>query len=140
MSHMLTLGKKKEVIILFDGVCNLCNSFVDFILRADKRGVFKLGALQSDSGRKLLSDYHVNSPDLGSVILLLPDGWHKESRAVLEIFKRLPFPWSLFYAGIILPPFLRDGLYQQVALRRYRMFGKRDTCRIPSPQEASRFV
>lgn len=140
MDRVLKESDKKESIILFDGVCNLCNSFVDFILRVDKRGVFKLGALQSDAGKKLLHDYQVKNPDLSSVILLLPEGWFKQSRAVLEIFRRLPFPWPLFYPAILLPAFIRDWLYRQVALRRYKMFGKREVCRMPQPHEASRFV
>lgn len=135
-----TKSEKKDFIILFDGVCNLCNSFVDFILRVDKRGVFKLGALQSDTAKKLLHDYQVSNPDLSSVILLMPEDWFTESRAVLEIFRRLPFPWPLLYAGILLPAFMRDWLYKQVALRRYKMFGKRKVCRLPEDHEASRFV
>jgi predicted DCC family thiol-disulfide oxidoreductase YuxK len=127
-------------VILFDGVCNLCNNFVDFILRVDKRGVFKLGALQSKSGKELLLLHGIHEPGLSSVVVLFPERHFKQSRAVLEIFRRLPFPWPFFYIGILLPSFIRDWLYQQIALRRYNWFGRRTACRLPEPHERTRFV
>lgn len=118
----------------------MCNSFVDFLLRVDKRGVFRMGALQSDEGQALLKMHQIDLADLSSVVLIHPKGWYKESRAVLEIARKLPWPWPFLYVFLIIPPFLRNWLYRQVALKRYNMFGKREVCRLPNPEEQARFI
>jgi len=130
----------EKQIILFDGVCNLCNRFVNFVIRYDKKKYFKMGALQSDEGLAILKERGLDYLGLSSVVLLSPDNFFKESRAALEILKKLNGLWPLLYVFIILPPFLRDGIYRWIATNRYAWFGKSNSCRMPSPEIKDRFI
>lgn len=130
-------------VVLFDGVCNLCNSSVDFIIRNDKRGRFKVAPLQSDTGKKLLKDAGLSEEriaSLDSVLLYRKGRVYGKSKAALEIAKNLGFPISLLYGFIIIPPFLRDIVYNFIARNRYRWFGKKETCRLPTEEERARFL
>jgi predicted DCC family thiol-disulfide oxidoreductase YuxK len=127
-------------VILFDGVCNLCNRGVRWIIRRDRRAVFRFAALQSAAGRKLLVDAGRTEELPGSMILIDQDGVHERSDAAIRIAAYLGFPWSLAKAARILPRFLRDGLYRWVARNRYRWFGKRDTCTVPEVEVRERFL
>jgi predicted DCC family thiol-disulfide oxidoreductase YuxK len=124
-------------VVVFDGVCNLCNRAVDFVVRHDRDGVFLLAANQSDAAARLLGD---QASDLDTIVLVDGDAVHTRSDAVLRIAGRLPWPWRAAVAGVVVPRPLRDALYRLVARRRYRWFGRRDTCRLPSPEEAERFL
>ena len=130
----------EKQIILFDGVCNLCNRFVNFVIDRDKKKYFKMGALQSDEGLAILNERGLDHLGLNSVVLLSKDGYYKESRAALEILKKLDGLWPILYVFIILPPFIRDGLYRWIATNRYSWFGKSDSCRMPSPEIKDRFI
>lgn len=130
----------KQQIILFDGVCNLCNRFVNFVIDYDKKKFFKMGALQSDEGQSILKERGLEHLGLNSVILIAPDNYYIESRAALEILKKLNGIWPILYVFIILPPFLRDGLYRWIATNRYSWFGKSESCRIPSAEIKDRFI
>ncbi len=127
-------------VIYFDGVCNLCNGFVQFIIRNDPGRRFRFAALQSARGqteREVLGD----APDqLGTVILRIGDRRYTESEAALQIARRLRFPWPLLYAGKIVPRFIRDPIYRWVARNRYRWFGQRDSCMIPTPELRGLFL
>lgn len=130
---------KKEVI-LFDGVCNLCNSSVDFIIRRDPKHYFKFASLQSEIGQQLLKRADIDTSQIDSLILVTRDAYFIKSTAALKIALKLRFPWSLSYALIIIPAFLRNIGYDFIAKNRYRFFGKKETCRIPTPEERARFL
>ena len=127
-------------VILFDGVCGLCNRLVNFILRKDKRARFRFAALQSGTGRKLLAEHGLSQEDLDSVVLMAGGAAYQRSTAVLQVLRRLGFPWSLLWPGIVIPVRVRDAMYNAVAKRRYRWFGKSESCRVPTAAERSRFL
>lgn len=127
-------------IVLFDGVCNLCNAAVDLIIRNDKAGNFKVGALQDEKSRSILEEYTIDPEYLDSIILIRGDQVFYRSRAALEISKKLRGLWPLLYAFIVVPNFIRDPVYNWIADNRYSWFGKKDTCRLPTPEEKERFL
>lgn len=127
-------------IVLFDGVCNLCNFSVDLIIRNDTKGRLKVGALQDAKTKELLKEYDINSEYLDSIILIRGDRVFYKSRAALEVTKQLKGLWPLLYGFIIVPNFVRDPVYDWIARNRYRWYGKRDTCRLPTPEERARFL
>lgn len=126
-------------IILFDGVCNLCNGAVQSIIKRDKKRVFRFASLQSGTGKKLLEQYRI-PPDYSSIILIEPEkAWYK-STAVLRIARKLPGAWPLLYVLVAIPRFIRDPVYNFVARNRYKWFGKQEECRQPAPQLKERFI
>ena len=130
-------------IIFFDGVCNLCNGFVDFILRQDKKGKFRFASLQSVTADEYLKAYPdiTTGDDPDSVVLLTASGAvYTQSNAVLRIAGILGGAWPLLKAFYIFPAWFRDRIYQWIARNRYSWFGKRDTCRLPSEGEMERFL
>ncbi|PSK97921.1 thiol-disulfide oxidoreductase DCC family protein [Cecembia rubra] len=127
-------------IVLFDGVCNLCNNAVDFIIRRDKHSQFKVGALQDPAAKKLLKNYQIKEGYLDSLILIRGEKVFYRSRAALEIAKKLNALWPLFYIFIFLPAFIRDPIYDWIANNRYKWFGKKETCRIPKKEELDKFL
>ncbi|OLY91252.1 Predicted thiol-disulfide oxidoreductase YuxK, DCC family [Cnuella takakiae] len=126
-------------IILFDGVCNLCNSTVQFVIRNDKNGVFRFASLQSESGKHLLAQTGLKD-DMGSVVLVESGRVYRYSTAALHIARRLDGAWPLLYGLMIVPPFIRNGVYRFIAKNRYRWFGQKQTCWVPAPQLQSRFL
>lgn len=127
-------------VIIFDGVCNFCNASVNFIMDRDPQGIFRFTANQSEAGQKILSEAGEPTDEVGTVYLYDNGVIYKESSAALRIAKRLVFPWNLCYGWIIVPAFIRDFVYRIIARNRYRWFGKRESCRLPSPDEAARFI
>lgn len=127
-------------IVLFDGLCNLCNNAVDFIIKRDKNNSFKLGALQDQSLKKLLNSYRIKEDFLDSLILIRRGKVYYKSRAALEIAKKLTGLWPLLYGFIIFPAFLRDPVYDWIANNRYKWFGKKESCRIPTKEELEKFL
>jgi predicted DCC family thiol-disulfide oxidoreductase YuxK len=125
-----------EHIVLFDGICNLCNGAVRFILVRDPRGRFRFASLQSNVARRLLKGD--GPPE--TIILIDAGKIYSKSTAALRIARGLRFPWPLLYGLVIVPRFLRDVVYDWVARNRYRWFGKRDTCMLPTPQMKERFL
>lgn len=123
--------------ILFDGVCNLCNASVNFIIDRDPKGYFRFAALQSDAA-KALGEAPNGDPD--SIVLLEDGVRYEQSTAALRIARRLSGLWPVLYAGIILPRPLRDLVYRFIARNRYKWFGRRDACRLPSPELKARFL
>lgn len=135
--------KREPIIVLFDGECNLCNGFVQFLIRQDRSGQrFRFAAQQSTIGQSLLSDTGmVADGKSAETILVFANGrLLTHSDAALEIARNMPFPFPLFYAGRILPKPLRDALYNLVAKNRYKWFGKRDECMMPTPDLRARFL
>lgn len=127
-------------IVLFDGVCNLCNNAVDLIIRNDKKGRIKVGPLQDEKTAALLRDYDINSDYLDSIILIRGDKVYYKSRAALETARKLKGFWPLLYAFVVVPAFIRDPVYDWIARNRYRWFGKKETCRLPTADERARFL
>lgn len=127
-------------IILFDGVCNLCNSSVNFIIDRDKKNIFKFAALQSETGQKFLNKFGMDQNDFDSVVLVDENKFYSKSSAALKIVKEFPFLWKALYIFIIIPAPLRNFFYDLVAKNRYNWFGKKDSCRMPSPELKNKFL
>jgi predicted DCC family thiol-disulfide oxidoreductase YuxK/uncharacterized membrane protein YphA (DoxX/SURF4 family) len=127
-------------VLLFDGVCGLCSRAVDFVLAHDRRAVFRFAALQSAAGQAALAR-HGLPPDYSDSMVLIANGrCHRYSTAVLEILRRLGQPWALLWSLALVPPPVRDLVYDFVAARRYRWFGKLGQCRLPTAAERERFM
>lgn len=124
-------------VVIFDGVCNLCNRSIDFIVRRDREGLFAIAPNEGEAARALLGD---DAADASTIVLVEDGQRYERSTAVLRIARRLPMPWKLAYAGIVIPRPVRDLAYQLLAKNRYRWFGRRDSCRLPTPEEAARFL
>jgi predicted DCC family thiol-disulfide oxidoreductase YuxK len=127
-------------IVLFDGVCNFCNSSVNFIIDHDKHNRFKFAALQTEAGQELLKKHNLPTEDFDSFILVDGDRYYKKSSASLHTVKEFPGLWKLLYAFIIVPPFIRDIFYNIIAKNRYKWFGKRDECRMPTKELREKFL
>jgi predicted DCC family thiol-disulfide oxidoreductase YuxK len=130
----------KPVIVLFDGVCNLCNSSVQFIIKKDHKRKFKFASLQSELGRAQLVRFNLNPDSLYSFIVIDNNVANERSNAVLCIAKHLGAPWSTLTVFKFLPKFLRDAVYNFIASNRYSFFGKKDSCMIPTPDLKERFI
>ena len=127
-------------VILFDGVCNLCNSAIKFVLKRDTKSVFKFASLQSDVARKLLSDLEVSDTALDTIVFIDQGNVYTRSTAALRVSKHLSGLWPLMTGFMIVPLFIRDWVYNLISKNRYRWFGKRDTCSIPSPDVENKFL
>ncbi len=127
-------------VIIFDGVCNLCNATVRFIIVRDAQGVFKFTSAQSECGQKLLRENNYSFEILESVILLKDGNLLKKSAAALEIAAALDGVWRYLMVLRFIPLPIRDAIYDWIARNRYRWFGKRDLCMIPSETQKTRFL
>jgi predicted DCC family thiol-disulfide oxidoreductase YuxK len=127
-------------ILLFDGVCNLCDASVQQVIKADKKGIFRFASLQSEAAEALLKGSQLNPKELKSVILYHNGKFHTTSNAVLETTRLLGGAWSLMYVFKIVPRFIRDAVYGWVARNRYKWFGKKEECMIPTPDLKERFL
>lgn len=136
----MTKVQDRYDIVLFDGVCNLCNQAIDFVMQNDPKGHFKFGALQEENTQELLKEYEVDKNYLDSIVLVRKNRIYYKSRAALEISRKLKGLWPLLYIFILIPNFLRNPLYDWIARNRYKWFGKKETCRLPTPQEKDRFL
>ena len=129
-----------QPIILYDGVCYLCNGIVNFLLKADKQKRFKFSPLQSDSGQVLLKKFNLPTDDFNSFVLVEGEQVYQRSAAALKVATRLGLPWSLAGVGWILPRPVRDALYNFIAANRYKWFGQHDSCLMPTPEIKERFL
>jgi predicted DCC family thiol-disulfide oxidoreductase YuxK len=138
-------------VVLFDGVCNFCNGLVNFVIRHDPGGYFKFAPLQSEAGIKLASEYGLPSkvadaePGDGSIpidsVVLIEDGTaYTHSTAALRVARRLNGVWSWTYAFIVVPSPIRDFFYRLFAKYRYRIFGRKNECMLPTPEVRARFL
>ena len=131
-------------VILFDGVCNLCNGFVQFVIRQDPAGRFRFAALQSAAGQAVLKAHGLDAATLAaepdSVLLELDGQLYSHSDAVLRIARALGGPWRLLLAGYVLPRAWRDAAYRFVARHRYRWFGRQESCWLPTAELQARFL
>jgi len=126
--------------ILFDGVCNLCNGFVQFVIARDPGARFRFAALQSAAAASVLRDAGVTGPLPDSIVLVEGARVHFRSDAALRIVRGLRFPWPLAYGLVIVPRVIRDRVYDLIAARRYRWFGRRESCLLPTPDLERRFL
>lgn len=127
---------KDHKIILFDGVCNLCNGAVNLVIRKDKKNIFRFAPLQGEFAKEIGLDQE----KMDSIILLDNDKQYSKSSAVLRIARNLPGGYPLLYGFIILPKFLRDAIYDHIAKNRYRWFGKKESCMMPTPELKQKFL
>ncbi|MGB3006695.1 MAG: thiol-disulfide oxidoreductase DCC family protein, partial [Chitinophagaceae bacterium] len=127
-------------VILFDGVCNFCNYWVNFTIKKDKKKILRFAPLQGETAKRLIADYKINHTTLSSVIFIDNGKAYTQSSAALRICKHLDNGWKLFYGLIIIPKFIRDPIYNIIARNRYKWFGKKDTCMIPTPELKERFL
>jgi predicted DCC family thiol-disulfide oxidoreductase YuxK len=130
----------REPLILFDGVCNLCNAWVRFLVRHDPAGIFRFVPQQSPIGQAIIEEHLRGASQLSSVILIEDNSIYTESDAVLQILARLSPPWSWIALLRILPRRIRDACYRFVVRHRYQWFGRTEVCQIPSADIRSRFV
>lgn len=136
----MTVGERRH-ILFYDGVCGLCDRMVQFVLRHDRRRRFDFAALQGDFAASTLRRFGRDPRDLDTVYVLTDDGLLLyKGRAILFVLRALGFPWSLFALFSLLPWRFVDWCYDRVAHNRYRIFGKADQCRLPSPEERARFL
>ncbi|MFZ3576819.1 thiol-disulfide oxidoreductase DCC family protein [Virgibacillus sp. DJP39] len=126
-------------ILLFDGECNFCDRSVQFIIKRDPTGIYKFASLQSDIGIKLLKKHHIPQ-NVDSFILIEANRCYDKSSAALRVCRNLTGLWKGLYIFIIVPKSLRDFFYNIIATNRYKWFGKKDSCMIPSPDIKSRFL
>ncbi|WPP51147.1 thiol-disulfide oxidoreductase DCC family protein [Catalinimonas niigatensis] len=131
---------KLNNIILFDGVCNLCNHAVIFIIDRDQKKKYRFASLQSSVGQLLLTQYQIPTYSIDSVILISNGKAYKKSTAALKIARQLDRLWPLTYMLIIIPTFIRDIFYNIIAKYRYKIFGKTESCRYPSEHLKFRFL
>lgn len=126
-------------IIFFDGVCNLCNRSVQFIIRRDPEGIFRFASLQSAAGQQVLQQFNLPQDTFNSFILYEDGKMYTRSDAALRVFSRLK-KWKWMGMFKIVPRFIRNAVYNLIAKNRYSWFGKRDECMIPTPELKSRFI
>lgn len=127
-------------IVLFDGVCNLCNHSVQFIIKRDSKSLFSFASLQSQFGQSQLSRFNIPIGLMESIVLIKNGRCYHRSDAVLEIARDLGGLWPLFYGFKIIPRFIRDLVYNLIAKNRYKVFGRQDHCMIPTPALKARFL
>lgn len=127
-------------IILFDGICNLCNRSVQFVIRQDKKVQFKFASLQSDAGQSLLLKGNFATKKLDSFVLISEGQYFTQSTAALKVLKLLGGRWAALYVFILVPAFIRNAVYNLISKNRYRWFGKREECMLPSLELKKRFL
>ena len=127
-------------IILFDGICNFCNYWVDFIIKRDKDKTLKFATLQSDAGKKIANQFSIVNKNIDSIIFIKGGNYFARSDAVLEIAKELKSVWKILYLLKVIPRHLCNFIYDLIAKYRYPIFGKRNSCRVPTSEEISRFI
>jgi predicted DCC family thiol-disulfide oxidoreductase YuxK len=127
-------------VILFDGVCNLCNASVQFIIKHDPKHQFRFASLQSDLGQEVLKEFNLPMEEFGSFILWEKGVVYTRSSAALRVTKKLSGAWPVLYGFMIVPPFIRNGVYNWVARNRYKWFGKKEECWVPTPELKGLFI
>jgi predicted DCC family thiol-disulfide oxidoreductase YuxK len=133
--------KEGRKLIIFDGVCNLCNTSVQYVIKHDKKNIFIFTALQSDVGQQIIKEYNIDILKTDSILLFKPEnGVVSKSTAALKIAHDLGFPQNLISVFFIIPTFIRDWVYDYIAKNRYKWYGKKESCMIPTPELKSKFL
>ncbi|WP_442603058.1 thiol-disulfide oxidoreductase DCC family protein [Paenibacillus sp. KN14-4R] len=128
------------VIVLFDGVCNMCNGIVQFTIRHDPKKQLQFASLQSNAGQRLLEAYSLSTSDLNTFVLIDNNRAYTKSTAALRLIRKLNKLWPLLYVGIVVPRPLRDSIYSYIAHHRYKWFGQAEACMVPTPDMKQRFL
>ncbi|MDX4954156.1 thiol-disulfide oxidoreductase DCC family protein [Delftia acidovorans] len=128
------------MIVVFDGQCLLCNGWVQFLLRHDRRGRFRFASIQGEAGGRMLADAGLRVEGLQTLLLVDGDRSWQHTDAILRVLHGLGWPWRLAWAAWLIPRPLRDGLYRWLARNRYHWFGRSAQCMVPDPQVAARFL
>ena len=137
---MNQLPKHKQ-LILFDGVCNLCNNSVQFVIKQDKKNKFMFAPLQGKAGQEIIRKYNIDTAKTDSILLYSEEkGLKLKSTAALYIAKDLGFPYALLSVFLIVPAFIRNMVYDFIAKNRYKWYGKKEACMIPTPDLKSKFL
>ncbi len=131
---------KDKPILFFDGVCNLCEGFVQWVIKRDPNGTIYYASLQSDFAKAFTASTDLKVEDVSSVILYHQGRFYTESDAPLQLAALLGFPWKLVYPFVIIPRIIRDNIYRWIASNRYRWYGKKEQCMIPTPALQRRFL
>jgi predicted DCC family thiol-disulfide oxidoreductase YuxK len=134
------MSNNEAPVLLFDGICNLCNSTVQFAIKRDLPGRLKFASLQSHSGQAMLKKFGLPESDFDSLVFITGGNCFLRSSAVLHVLKELGGGWKLLYIFIVIPRPLRDFFYNILAKNRYKLFGRRTTCMVPSPENKQRFL
>ncbi len=127
-------------IILFDGVCNLCNGSVNFIIKRDSKDAFRFATLQSEMGQKLCSKLQIDAQETNTVIVIEGEKFWTRSDAALRVFRKLPGLWPALYGLVVVPNFIRNFVYKKIARNRYRWFGKQGNCMVPDSSIIFKFI
>jgi len=133
------MGKQNDVI-LFDGVCNLCNGAITFIINRDRKNHYRFASLQSDIGALYLEKHSLNPKETDSIILIRGEHAYVKASAVLRIAQKMSGLWPLLYVFMIIPKFISNAVYDYIARNRYKWFGKEESCMIPTPALRDRFL
>lgn len=128
----------KNAVVYFDGVCGLCNGFIDFVMSVDKNHIFKFSPLQSDYAKANLPSEFTS--DLKTIVVQINGQTFSKSSAVIAVLSELGGLWKIALLGKILPIFIANKAYDLVAENRYNLFGKKETCRLPTPEERAKFI
>jgi predicted DCC family thiol-disulfide oxidoreductase YuxK len=130
----------QQAIILFDGICNLCNSAVQFVIKRDTSNHFLFASLQSEEGKRILVQNNVKTYEMSSFILIENERVYDRSTAALKVARQLKGPWKLLYGFMVVPKFIRDFIYKIISKNRYQWFGKKEACMVPTPELKARFL
>jgi len=137
----VTIHNTSQPVLFFDGACNLCNRFVQFVIRHDREKIFLFASLQSVAGHQMLEKLKTGGQKIpDSVILSFRDHYYLQSDAALQLLRLLGGGWKLLYGLTIIPRFIRNGAYNLIARNRYKWFGKRDACMVPTAELRARFL
>jgi predicted DCC family thiol-disulfide oxidoreductase YuxK len=128
------------MILVFDAKCLLCCAWVRFVLKHDRRRVFRFASIQSEAGMALLARAELNADELQTLLLVDGERCHQYTSAIFRVLHQFGFPWRLAWLGWLVPSLIRDSFYRWLARNRYRLFGRRDVCFLPRPEESWRFL
>lgn len=137
---MPDVNQPQPPVILFDGVCNLCSNIVQFILKRDKKDTFRFASLQSDFGHSVLQKFNLPADSFNSFILYQNEKIYTKSSGALLVAKQLSGAWPILYIFIVVPSFIRNSVYNIIACNRYKWFGKKEACWVPSPALKIKFL
>ncbi|HEY5688027.1 MAG TPA: DCC1-like thiol-disulfide oxidoreductase family protein [Yeosuana sp.] len=137
---MINIPEQKQ-LILFDGICNLCNSSVQYVIKHDKNNIFIFTALQSEIGQQIIKEYNIDTTKTDSILLFSHEkDISNKSTAALKIASKLSFPINLMSVFLIIPAFIRNWVYDFIAKNRYKWYGKKELCMIPTPDLKGKFL
>ncbi|MGK0248435.1 MAG: putative DCC family thiol-disulfide oxidoreductase YuxK [Oleispira sp.] len=131
---------RTDRIILFDGVCKLCNAWSNFIIKHDKKHLFKLCSVQSDEGQAILKHFGLATDVYDSMVYVEGDTCYQQSDAFFQVIAKLGYPWQVVLIFRLIPRFIRNWLYDRIAFNRYRLFGQYDYCSLPTADHAARYL